>query len=50
VIHHIKETKNQNRPHTKTPRQMLEAKLHEAISLACEQIAVMGGLELERKK
>jgi len=49
MIPHIEEIKTRI-IHTKTPRQILEAKLHEAISLACEQIAVMGGLELEGKK
>jgi len=32
-------------PHTKTPRRLLEVKLHEAIWLAREQIAVRDGLE-----
>jgi len=40
MICQIEEIKNQNHPHTKTPRRMLEAKLHETIRLAREQIAV----------
>ena len=31
---------NQNHPYTKMPRRLLEAKLHEAICMAREQIAV----------
>ena len=41
---HIKEIKTRI-THTETPRQLLEAKLHEAIRLAREQIAVREGAE-----
>lgn len=38
---------NHDHPHPKTPRQMLEAKLHETIRMACEEIVVRKVLELE---
>jgi hypothetical protein len=41
---HTKEIKTRI-AHTKTPQQLLEAKLHETIRLAREQIAVREGAE-----
>ncbi|KAF5414147.1 MAG: hypothetical protein C5S48_10060 [Candidatus Methanogaster sp.] len=46
---HIEEIKTRI-THTETPRRLLEAKLHEAIRRAREQIAVREGLELEGKE